>query len=71
MTKGLALYLNSSLFDRNFRLFGRHTQVNATDLKKMTYPNREQLMRLGLHVQDRMPEQEMIDTILEEGCEKP
>jgi hypothetical protein len=29
------------------------------------------LMRLGLHVQDRMPEHEMIDTILEEGCEKP
>lgn len=68
MAKGLALYLNSSLFDRHFRLFSGHTQVNATDLKKMTYPNREQLMRLGLHVQDRMPEQEMIDTILEEGC---
>jgi type I site-specific restriction endonuclease len=34
-------------------------------------PNREQLMRLGLHIQDRMPEQEMIDTILGEGCEKP
>ena len=71
MAKGLALYLNSSLFDRHFRLFSGHTQVNATDLKKMTYPNREQLMRLGLRVHDRMPEQEMIDTILEEGCEKP
>jgi adenine-specific DNA-methyltransferase len=71
MAKGLALYLNSSLFDRHFRLFSGHTQVNATDLRKMTYPNRAQLMRLGLHVQDRMPEQEMIDTILEEGCEKP
>jgi len=71
MAKGLALYLNSSLFDRHFRLFSGHTQVNATDLRKMTYPNREQLMRLGFHVQDRMPGQEMIDTILEEGCEKP
>lgn len=71
MAKGLALYLNSSLFDRHFRLFSGHTQVNVTDLKKMTYPNHEQLMRLGLRVQDRMPEQEMIDTILEEGCEKP
>jgi len=67
----LALYLNSSLFDRHFRLVSGHTQVNATDLRKMTYPNREQLIRLGQHVQDRMPEQEMIDTILEEGCEKP
>jgi len=34
----------------------------------MTYPNREQLMMLSLHVEDRMPEQEMIGTILEEGC---
>ncbi|MHB9097621.1 MAG: Eco57I restriction-modification methylase domain-containing protein [Syntrophales bacterium] len=71
MAKGLALYLNSSLFDRHFRLFSGHTQVNATDLRKMTYPNREQLMRLGLHVQDRMPEQETIDTILQMECEKP
>jgi hypothetical protein len=37
----------------------------------MTYPNRKQLVVLSRHVQDRMPEQEMIDTILEEGCEKP
>ncbi|MBA4395855.1 MAG: SAM-dependent methyltransferase [Syntrophus sp. (in: bacteria)] len=70
MAKGLALYLNSSLFDCHFRLFSGHTQVNATDLRKMTYPSRDQLMRLGLHVQDRMPEPEKIDTILEEGCEK-
>lgn len=71
MARGLALYLNASLFDRQFRLFSGHTQVNATDLRKMTYPNREQLLRLGRHVQDRMPEQEMIDTILERECEKP
>ena len=71
MAKGLALYLNSSLFDRHFRLFSGHTQVNATDLKKMTYPSREQLTRLGRHVQDRMPNQETIDAILERECEQP
>jgi adenine-specific DNA-methyltransferase len=71
MAKGLAFYLNSSLFDRHFRLFSGHTQVNATDLKKMTYPSCEQLMRLGLHIQDRMPDQETIDTILETECERP
>jgi adenine-specific DNA-methyltransferase len=71
MAKGLALYLNSSLFDCHFRLFSGHTQVNATDLRKMTYPSRDQLMRLGRHVQDRMPDQETIDKILEEGCERP
>ena len=71
MAKGLALYLNSSLFDCHFRLFSGHTQVNATDLRKMTYPSRDQLIRLGLHIQDRMPEQEKIDKILEMECEKP
>ena len=71
MAKGLALYLNASLFDCHFRLFSGHTQVNATDLRKMTYPSRDQLMRLGLHVQDRMPDQETIDKILERECEKP
>jgi adenine-specific DNA-methyltransferase len=71
MAKGLALYLNSSLFDCHFRLFSGHTQVNATDLRKMTYPSSDQLTRLGFHVQDRMPDQEKIDTILEMECEKP
>jgi adenine-specific DNA-methyltransferase len=71
MAKGLALYLNSSLFDCHFRLFSGHTQVNATDLRKMTYPSHDQLMRLGLYVQDRIPDQETVDTILEKECEKP
>jgi len=71
MAKGLALYLNSSLFDCHFRLFSGHTQVNANDLRKMTYPSRDQLMRLGLHVQERMPDQETINNILEMECEKP
>ncbi len=70
MAKGLALYLNSSLFDQYFRLFSGHTQVNATDLRKMYYPSREQLLRLGSHVRHRMPEQETVDAILEKECER-
>jgi adenine-specific DNA-methyltransferase len=69
LAKGLALYLNSSLFDQYFRLFSGHTQVNATDLRKMRYPYREQLMRLGRHVKDRMPDQETVDVILQRECE--
>ncbi len=64
LARGLAMYLNSSLFDQYFRLFSGHTQVNATDLRKMKYPSREQLMHLGMHVKDRMPNQETIDIIL-------
>jgi adenine-specific DNA-methyltransferase len=65
LAKGLAVYLNSTLFDRYFRLFSGHTQVNATDLRKMRYPTREQLMRLGARVDNGFPDQEAVDTILE------
>jgi len=69
LTKGLALYLNSTLFDQYFRIFSGHTQVNATDLRKMHYPSREQLLRLGSHVKHHMPDQETVDAILKEECE--
>jgi adenine-specific DNA-methyltransferase len=69
LAKGLALYLNSSLFDLYFRLFSGHTQVNATDLRKIRYPSRDQLLRLGSHIQHRMPDQEMLDVILERECQ--
>ena len=69
LAKGLAVFVNSSLFDQYFRLFSGHTQVNATDLRKMRYPSREQLMRLGAHVKQRLPSQETLDTILQEECE--
>ncbi len=68
LAKGLALYLNTSLFDQYFRLFSGHTQVNATDLRKMPYPSREQLLRLGTHVKYQMPDQATIDGILEKEC---
>jgi adenine-specific DNA-methyltransferase len=64
LARGLAMYLDSSLFDKYFRLFSGHTQVNATDLRKMRYPSREQLMHLGMHVKDKIPNQENIDTVL-------
>lgn len=69
LAKGLALYLNSTLFDQYFRIFSGHTQVNATDLRKMHYPSRDQLLRLGSHVKNHMPDQETVDTILKEECE--
>lgn len=44
---GLAAYLNASMIDNYFRVFSGHTQVNATDLKQLSYPNLELLNRLG------------------------
>ena len=47
LAKGLAVFLNSTAVDDNFRRFSGHTQVNATDLRMMKYPNRKILTRLG------------------------
>lgn len=44
---GLATYLNSTWVDAYFRQFSGHTQVNATDLRGMMYPDRTSLARLG------------------------
>ncbi|MBI5375745.1 MAG: Eco57I restriction-modification methylase domain-containing protein [Candidatus Schekmanbacteria bacterium] len=68
MANGLALYLNSSLCDQYFRLFSGHTQVNATDLRKMRYPTRQQLLQLGAHIKHRMPDQETVDLLLKKIC---
>jgi len=68
LARGLALYLNSSLFDQYFRLFSGHTQVNATDLRKMRYPSHDQLLRLGAHVKHQMPDQATVDEILGKEC---
>jgi len=68
LAKGLALYLNSTIVDQYFRLFSGHTQVNATDLRKIPYPTHEQLLRLGRYVKETMPDQETIDSIMEKEC---
>lgn len=47
LAKGLAIFLNSTAVDDNFRRFSGHTQVNATDLKLMKYPSQKNLIELG------------------------
>lgn len=66
LAKGLAVYLNSSLVDAYFRQFNGHTQVNATDLRKLPYPSREQLVTLGRSVNGHFPEQVVVDALIEE-----
>lgn len=65
LARGLAIFLNSSLVDRYFRLFSGHTQVNATDLRKVRYPSRDQMSRLGREVETILPDQQSIDVALE------
>jgi adenine-specific DNA-methyltransferase len=44
---GLFAYLNSTLVDQYFRCFSGHTQVNATDLRKLSYPDHATLETMG------------------------
>jgi tRNA1(Val) A37 N6-methylase TrmN6 len=45
---GLAAFLNTTAVDENFRRFNGHTQVNATDLRLIKYPDRDMLNALGM-----------------------
>jgi adenine-specific DNA-methyltransferase len=65
LARGLAVFLNSSLLDRYFRLFSGHTQVNAADLRRMRYPSREQMLRLGCEMKMTLPDQQRIDAAVE------
>lgn len=63
---GLFVYLNSTLLDKYYRLFGGHTQINATDLKTIRYPSIESLKRLGRNLENIELSQTKIDEILEQ-----
>lgn len=63
---GLFVYLNSTLLDKYYRLFGGHTQINATDLRTIRYPCMESLKRLGRNLDDIELNQTKIDKILEQ-----
>lgn len=47
IARGLAHWLNSTVVDRYLRSFNGHTQINATDLRRLPYPSLLELQRLG------------------------
>ncbi|MBB5619547.1 adenine-specific DNA-methyltransferase [Pedobacter cryoconitis] len=69
LAKGLYIYLNSSLLDKYYRQFGGHTQVNASDLKSLHYPDKETLERIGKKVIDLELSQPKIDLLLDQEIE--
>jgi adenine-specific DNA-methyltransferase len=60
LARGLCVYLNSSLVDEYFRQFSGHTQVNAGDLRSLSYPKKEQILWLSKAWRST-PTQETID----------
>jgi adenine-specific DNA-methyltransferase len=66
LARGLAVYLNSTLYDVCFRQFNGHTQVNVKDLYNLRYPDLTTLETLGNRVSDNaFPTQDEIDGWIE------
>lgn len=65
LAKGLCAFLSSSVVDMYFRQFSGHTQVNATDLRILPYPDRTALERLGRQIHGHLVTQEETDTLVE------
>lgn len=66
---GLTVYLNSTLLDKYYRIFGGHTQVNATDLRSLHYPSVQSLKRLGPDAKGRTLSQKEIDNLINREIE--
>lgn len=63
---GLYCFLNCRLLDDYYRLFGGHTQVNASDLRNLHFPNKELLIRIGRRQNISGRTLEEIDNIIDE-----
>lgn len=63
LAKGLVCFLNSTELDNSFRVFSGHTQVNATDLKNMQYPNLDVLKELGTKYHPKMTQQQIDELV--------
>jgi adenine-specific DNA-methyltransferase len=67
LARGLASYLNSTIVDLHFRQWSGHTQVNASDLRKLRYPSQEALENLGDCIGATMPPQDELDALVLDG----
>lgn len=64
---GLALLLNSTLVDRYFRCISGNTQVNATEVRLLKMPSREDIRKIGEHYHEgEAISQQGVDDIVNE-----
>jgi adenine-specific DNA-methyltransferase len=66
LAAGLFAFLNSTVVDQYFRRFSGHTQVNATDLRKLPYPTRATLQAMGASMKSLDLSQHEIDQLVQE-----
>ncbi|MFI6862352.1 Eco57I restriction-modification methylase domain-containing protein [Streptomyces sp. NPDC050421] len=70
VARGLCLWMNSTLLDRFIRRFSGHTQVNATDLRNLRYPSKDQLKAMGNEwVEGGWLDQEKLDDLVKRHLE--
>ena len=65
LASGLFAFLNSTVVDQYFRRFSGHTQVNATDLRALAYPDRQTLQVMGTEIKSLDLTQNEIDALVE------
>lgn len=61
---GLFAFLNSTVVDQYFRRFSGHTQVNASDLRKLAYPDLGTLQAIGIEMKALDLPQKEIDELV-------
>jgi adenine-specific DNA-methyltransferase len=62
---GLAAVFNSSFMDRYFRTISGNTQVNATEVRVMRFPSRDQILEIGKVINGlESPDEALIDSIV-------
>jgi adenine-specific DNA-methyltransferase len=64
LAAGLFAFLNSTVVDQYFRRFSGHTQVNATDLRALRYPDRDTLIIMGRDMKKLDLSQDEIDQLV-------
>lgn len=60
---GLCWFLNSTIVDAYLRVFNGHTQINATDLRKLRYPSEKDLKAIGKECKMGM-HQDQVDSVV-------
>ncbi|ASJ51922.1 BsuBI/PstI family type II restriction endonuclease [Bacillus cereus] len=63
---GIAAFLNSDLVDQYFRIVNGNTQVNASDIRPLPFPEYEFIVKLGRDILEERISYLDVDTILEE-----
>ncbi|MFY4862829.1 Eco57I restriction-modification methylase domain-containing protein [Aliarcobacter butzleri] len=61
---GISAVLNSTFMDNYFRCSSGSTQVNATDIRNMKFPDRITIKKIGLELMNMSFSQEFIDKIV-------